>query len=77
MTEYNRETGILTLSLADAQNFHRTADHKLGENPPIEFYAEKLKNFGYNVTNIKEDQLDVDGPKDEIFELLNGQQIYI
>ncbi len=77
MTEYNRETGILTLSLADAQNFHRTADRKLGENPPIEFYADKLKNFGYKVTNIKEDQLDVDGPEDEIFELLNGQQIYI
>ena len=77
MSEYHRETGILTLSLADAQNFHRTADRKLGENPPIEFYAEKLKNFGYVVTNIKDDQLDVDGPEDEIFELLSGQQIYL
>lgn len=77
MTEYHRETKTLTLSLADARNFHRTADHKLGENPPIEFYAEKLKNFGYNVTNIKEDQLDVDAPEDEIYELLSGQQIYL
>jgi hypothetical protein len=77
MTEYNRETGTLTLSLADAQNFHRTADRKLGENPPIEFYVEKLKNFGYEVTNVKQDQLDVNAPEDEIFELLNGQQIYL
>jgi tRNA G26 N,N-dimethylase Trm1 len=77
MTEYNRETGQLTLSLADAQNFHRTADHKFGENPPIEFYVEKLKNVGYEVTNIKEDQLDVNAPEDEIFELLSGLQVYL
>ena len=77
MTEYNRETGILTLSLADAQNFHRTADHKLGENPPIEFYVAKLEKIGYVVTNVKEDQLDVDGPEDEIYEHLSGQLIYL
>jgi hypothetical protein len=77
MTEYNRETGLLTLSLVDALNFHRTSDRNLGENPSIDFYAEKLKNFGYEVTNIKEDQLDVNAPEDEIFELLSGQQIYL
>ena len=77
MSEYNRETGILTLTLEDAQNFHRTADRKLGENPPIEFYVDKLKNFGYEVSNIMEDKLDVKAPEDEIFELLSGQQIYL
>lgn len=77
MTEYHRETGTLTLSLTDAQNYHRTADHKLGENPPIEFYVEKLKDFGYKVTNVKEYQLDVNGSEDEIYEYLSGQQIYL
>jgi hypothetical protein len=77
MTEYNRETGILSLSLKDAQNFHRTADHKLGENPPIDFYVEKLKNFGYEVSNATESKLDVKAPEDEIYELLSGQQIYL
>lgn len=77
MSEYHRDTGVLTLSLADAQSFHRTADRKVGENPPIEFYVEKLKNFGYDVSNIKADQLDVNAPENEIFELLSGQHIYL
>ena len=77
MSVYNRESGILTLSLNDAQNFHRTADHKLGENPPIEFYAEKLRNFGYDVTRVSKDELDVKAPEDEIYEFLSGQLIYL
>ena len=77
MSEFNRETGILTLTLDDARNFHSTADRKPGENPPIDFYAEKLKNFGYEVSNITNEQLDVKAPEDEIFELLSGQQIYL
>jgi hypothetical protein len=77
MSEYKRETGILTLSLADARNFHHTADHKLGENPPIEFYAKKLRNFGYDVTRVGKDELDVKAPEDEIYEFLSGQMIYL
>ena len=77
MSEYNRDTGILTLSHEDALNFHRTADRKLNEDPPMEFYASKLRAFGYTVTNVTESSLQVDGPEDEIFELLNGQSIYI
>ncbi len=77
MTEYNRETGILTLSLKDAQNFHRTADRKLGDNPPIEYYAEKLIKFGYEVSAITPEKLDVEAPEDEVYELLSGQLIYL
>lgn len=77
MSEYKRKTGILTLSLEDALNFHRTTDHKLGENPPIEFYAEKLRNFGYDVTRVGKDELDVKAPEDEIYEFLSGQLIYL
>ena len=77
MSEYNRDTGILTLTLDDALDFHSTADRKPGENPSITFYAEKLKNFGYKVTNVTDDSLDVNAPEDEIFELLSGQQIYL
>ena len=77
MSEYNRGTGILTLSLEDALDFHRSADRKLGENPPIEFYVEKLRNFGYEVSGVTADKLDVKAPEDEIFELLSGQSIYL
>jgi hypothetical protein len=77
MTKYHRETGMLTLSLEDAQNFHRTADRKLGENPPIEFYADKLTKFGYEVSGITADKLDVKAPEDEVYELLSGQLIYL
>ena len=47
------------------------------EAPPIEFYVEKLKNFGHEVANATDDQLDVKAPEDEIFELLSGQHIYL
>ncbi len=78
MSEYNRETGFLTLTLDKLHNFHRTADRlPEGPPPPIEFYVEKLKNFGYGIANVSDDQLDVKAPEHEIFELLSGQHIYI
>ena len=77
MSEYNRETGFLTLTLDNLHDFHSTADRLLEETPPIEFYVEKLKNFGHEVTNVADDQLDVKAPEDEICELLSGQHIYL
>ncbi len=77
MSEYSRETGILTLTLVEMRDFHSTADRLPDEAPPVEFYVEKLKNFGYEVSNVTEDKLDVNAPEDEIFALLNGQHIYL
>ncbi len=77
MSNYNRESGILTLSLEELHDFHRTADRKLGDNPPIEFYAEKLKAFGHEVPAMDEDSIQIKAPADEIFELLSGQHIYL
>ncbi len=77
MTEYNRETGFLTLSLDRLHDFHRTADRMPDEAPPIEFYVEKLKNFDYEVANVSDDKMDVKAPEHEIFELLSGQHIYL
>ena len=78
MSEYNRETGYLTLTLDILHDFHRTADRLPEEEaPPIEFYVEKLKNLGYEVDNVSDDQLDVKAPEHEIFELLSGQHIYL
>ena len=77
MTEYNRETGFLTITLDNLHDFHSTADRLPEETPPIEFYIEKLKNFGYEVANATDAQLDVKAPEDEIFELLSGQHIYL
>jgi hypothetical protein len=77
MSEYNRETGKLTLYLTELHAFHSTADHKLDDNPPLEFYSKKLQQFGYSVSNETEDKLDVRASKDEIFGLLSGQHIYL
>jgi len=77
MSEYNRETGILILTLDKLHDYHRTADRIPGKAPPIEFYVEKLENFGHEVTNVSDDQLHVKAPEDEIFELLSGQHIYL
>jgi len=77
LSNYDRETGILTLSLAEARGFHSTADRRPDEAPPIEFYVEKLKNFGYEVTMVTEDKLYIKAPENEIFELLSGQHIYL
>lgn len=78
MSDFNRETGFLTLTLDKLHDFHRTAD-RLPEKevPSIEFYVEKLKNFDYEVANVSNDKMDVKAPEHEIFELLSGQHIYL
>ena len=77
MSEYNRETGFLTLTLDKLHDFHSTADRLPEETPPIEFYVEKLQSFNYEVDNVSNDKMDVKAPEHEIFELLSGQHIYL
>ena len=77
MTEYNRASGILTLSLEDARAFHTTADRMPDEKPPMEFYAEKLRKFGYEVSSVTEESLEVNALEKEIWELLSGQHAYL
>ena len=77
MTEYNRESGILTLSLKDAHAFHRTADRMPDEKPSIEFYVEKLRKFGYEVSSVTEESLEVNALEIEIWNLLSGQHAYL
>lgn len=77
MSDYDRDTGILSLSLQELHDFHRTADRKPGTKPGIEFYADKLMSFGHEVTQVSADGLQVKAPADEIFELLSGQHIYL
>jgi tRNA G26 N,N-dimethylase Trm1 len=77
MDKYNRETGLLTLTLDDAHNYHRTADRIPNEAPPMEFYVEKLQDFGYEVSSVTEESLEVKAPENEIWELLSGQHAYL
>ena len=77
MSEYNRDTGILRLTLEDAHRFHRTQDRRLGEAPPMSFYADKLTGFGHKVTIVTEQYLDVEATQDEVWELLAGQHTYL
>ena len=77
MSEYNRNTGILTLTLEDAHTFHSTADRLPDIAPGMEFYAEKLRKSGYEVISVSEDQLKVKAPENEIWELLSGQHAYL
>jgi hypothetical protein len=77
MSEYNRETGILTLTLDDAHIFHSTADRLPDVAPPMGFYAEKLRKYGYKISAITDRSLEVQAPENEIWELLSGQHIYL
>lgn len=77
MSNYNLDTGILTLSLEDAHSFHSTSDRMPDEAPSMEFYAEKLRKFGYEVSAVTDDSLDVMAPEIEIWELLSGQHAYL
>lgn len=77
MSNYDRDTGILTLSLEDAHSFHSTADRLPDEAPPMEFYAEKLRKMGYEVSSVTDESLEVKAPENEIWELLSGQHAYL
>lgn len=77
MSVYNRDTGILTLSLEDARAFHSTADRLPDAAPSMEFYADKLRKFGYEVLSVADDNLEVKAPENEIWELLSGQHAYL
>ncbi len=77
MSDFNRETGFLTLTLDKLHDFHSTADRLPDEAPPIEFYVDKLKNFDYEIANVSNDKMDVKAPEHEVFELLSGQHIYL
>ncbi len=77
MSDFNRETGFLTLTLDRLHDFHRSADRLPDEAPPIEFYIDKLKNFDYEIANVSNNKIDVKAPEHEIFELLSGQHIYL
>ena len=77
MSEYNRDTGILNLTLEDAHTFHSTADRLPDTAPPMEFYAEKLRKFGYEVLSVTDACLEVKAPENEIWELLSGQHAYL
>lgn len=77
MSEYNRDTNILTLTLEDAHTFHSTADRRPDEMPSMEFYAKKLREFGYEISSVTEDFLEVKATQNEIWELLSGQHTYL
>ena len=77
MSEYNRETGVLTLTLKDAHTFHSTADRLPDAAPPMEFYAEKLRKYGYKISAVTDQSLEVKAPENVIWELLSGQHIYL
>jgi tRNA G26 N,N-dimethylase Trm1 len=77
MSRYNRDTGILILTLEDAHSFHSTTDRLHDEAPPMEFYAKKLRQFGYEVSSVTEESLEVKAPENEIWELLSGQHAYL
>jgi len=77
MSEYNRDTGILTLTLDEAHIYHSTADRLPEIAPGMEFYADKLRKFGYEIISVSKENLKVKAPENEIWELLSGQHVYL
>ena len=77
MSTYDRNTGILTLTLEDAHFFHSTADRLPNIAPGMKFYAEKLRKSGYEVITVSESGLEVKATENEIWELLSGQHAYL
>lgn len=76
MGDYNHESGVFTLTLAEAREFHHTRDRP-EDPPPMDYYAEKLQQIGFDVVSISEDALEVKASPDEVWEVLSGQTPFL
>jgi hypothetical protein len=75
-SHYDRERGILTITLDDLWDYHRTRDRP-EVKPAIEYYVEKLNRHGYDVVAVHADSLEVRATHNEIWEVLSGQHSYL
>lgn len=75
-SEFNRDTGIFTLTLEDARNRHSTKDKPISP-PDMNFYAEKLGKMGFEIVNVYEDYMEIKSDPVHVWEALSGQLAYL
>lgn len=73
---FDRETGIFTLTLEDARNEHSTKDKPISP-PDMDFYADKLRNMGFEIINVYEDNMEIKADPVHVWEALSGQLAYL
>jgi hypothetical protein len=76
MTDYDHNTGIYTLTAAEARRFHTSSDRP--EQPPaMRLYADKLQQLGFEIVAVSESALAVKATPDEVWEALSGQTPFL
>lgn len=75
-SEFDRDTGIFCLSLEDARQEHSTRD-KSDSPPDMNFYADKLRNMGFEIINVYEDRMEIKADPVHVWEALSGQLAYL
>lgn len=75
-SEFDRETGIFTLTLEDARNEHSTKDKPISP-PDMDFYAVKLGAMGFEIINVYDDYMEIKADPVHVWEALSGQLAYL
>jgi len=76
MTGYDHEQGIYTFTIEEARRFHTGSDRP-GEPPPMQHYAEKLRQLGFEIVSESEASAAVRASPDEVWEALSGQTPFL
>ena len=76
MSNYDHDTGLFTLTAAEAREFHTDKDRP-EQPPPMTFYADKLRQIGFEIDSVSESALVVKASPDEVWEALSGQTPFL
>ena len=76
MGNYDHDSGTYTLTEAEAREFHTDKDRP-EQAPAMRFYADKLREIGFEVVSVSDTALTVKGTPDEVWEALSGQTPFL
>ncbi|MCG3200363.1 MAG: hypothetical protein NFCOHLIN_00215 [Gammaproteobacteria bacterium] len=72
MTGYDHDKGIYTFALEEARRFHTGGDRP-DQPPPMQHYAEKLRQHGFEIVSESGASVAVRASPDAVWEVLSGQ----
>ncbi len=76
MTGYDHDKGIYTFTVEEARRFDTGSDRP-DQPPPMQHYAEKLRQLGFEIVSVSEASLAVRASPDEVWEVLSGQTPFL